>query len=86
MHNVIRHAQCSRFEVSLRVVAQRLLCTVEDNGVGMPLERAGPGHGCLNITERARAIGAQASWSPSRFSSGTRFELSLPLPETLCPA
>ena len=86
MQNVMRHAHCSRFEVSIRVVAQRLLCTVEDNGVGIPAEQINQGHGCLNIQERVRAIGAQASWGPSRFSSGTRFELSLPLPLAACPA
>ena len=32
-----------------------------------------------NIQERARAIGAQVSWRDARFSSGTRFELLLPL-------
>lgn len=85
IHNVIRHAQCSRFEVSVRVVAQHLLCTVEDNGIGMPVAQMAQGHGCLNITERARAIGAQTSWRASRFSTGTRFELSLPLLATPCP-
>lgn len=84
--NVLRHAQCSRFEVSIRIVAQHLLCTVEDNGVGMPAARAGQGHGCLNIAERANVIGAQASWGPSRFSTGTRFELDLPLLTPPCPA
>ena len=78
IHNVIRHAHCSRYEVSLRLVAQRLLITVEDNGIGMSAT-APQGHGRFNIAERAHAIGAQASWSASRFSSGTRFELNLPL-------
>ena len=89
IHNVIRHAQCSRFEVSMRVVAERLLCTVEDNGIGMPVSQTvqtGQGHGCLNISERARVSGAQTSWGPSRFSTGTRFELSLPLAPLPCPA
>lgn len=86
IHNVIRHARCSRYEVSVRLVVQRLLATVEDNGIGMPPDAHAQGHGCLNIAERARIIGAQASWSASRFSSGTRFELSLPLGVAPCPA
>lgn len=90
IHNVIRHAQCSRFEVSIRRVAQRLRLTVEDNGIGMPSvtpeHTVQAGHGCLNISERARAIGAQTAWVASRFSSGTRFELSLPLDLTACRA
>jgi len=87
IHNVIQHAQCKRFEVSIRVVAQHLLCTVEDNGIGTPVAQApqiGPGRGCLNIVERAHAIGAQALWRQSRFSTGTRFELSLPLVSAPC--
>ena len=90
IHNVIRHAQCTRFEVSLRLVAQRLLFSVEDNGIGMPVigseHTTQAGHGCLNITERARAMGAQTIWVASRFSTGTRFELSLPLPPLPCRA
>jgi len=90
IHNVIRHAQCSRYEVSTRIVAQRLQFTVEDNGIGMPAGAAEhtvrAGHGCLNIRERARAIGAQTAWVASRFSTGTRFELSLPLVLTVCRA
>ncbi len=90
IHNVIRHAQCGRYEVSIRIVAQRLQLTVEDNGVGMPgvaREHTGRGrHGCLNITERARAMGAQTAWVASRFSTGTRFELNLPLPDLPCRA
>lgn len=85
-NNVIRHAQCTRFEVSVRVVAQHLLCSVEDNGIGMPVANGGQGHGCLNIAERARAIGAHTSWTSSRFSTGTRFELRLPLTPSLCLA
>ncbi|MBI3774373.1 MAG: hypothetical protein HY273_02260 [Gammaproteobacteria bacterium] len=88
IHNVIRHAQCNRFEVSIRRVAQRLQLTVEDNGIGMPSHvpehTVQAGHGCLNITERARAIGAQTAWVASRFSTGTRFELNLPLDHTAC--
>jgi len=30
-----------------------------------------------NIRERAKAISAEVSWKSSRFSSGTRFELTL---------
>ena len=59
--------------------------TVEDNGRGFDhapqLPTTSGGRGLHNIQERARAIGAQANWRDSRFSSGTRFELVLPLRE-----
>jgi len=79
VHNLLRHARCNRFEISLRIVATRLIVTVEDNGVGMPVATAATGHGCTNITERARSLGANVLWHPSRFASGTCVELTLPL-------
>ena len=79
INNVIKHAHCDRFEVGLRLVAQQLIVTVEDNGVGMPEKYNASGHGCANISERARLIGATVQWRASRFASGTCFELTLPL-------
>lgn len=86
IHNVLRHAQCTRYEVSLRMLDGRIVCTVEDNGIGMEAGGAARGHGCLNIAERARVIGARAAWGASRFSSGTRFELGLELGAASCSA
>ncbi|RMF45710.1 MAG: HAMP domain-containing protein [Deltaproteobacteria bacterium] len=79
LHNVVKHARASRCEISLEKQGNRLLLVVEDNGLGMPGRTDGQGRGLNNIRERARAIGARVDWKPSRFSSGTRFELLLPL-------
>lgn len=83
IHNVQRHAQASVLEVGLERRGDRLLLAVEDNGRGFDFAPRLPGstggRGLHNIRERARAIGAQVSWGPSRFSAGTRFELQLPL-------
>lgn len=81
VQNVIKHAGASRYEVSLETREKLLLLSVEDNGCGIPPNNAGGnGRGLNNIRERARAIGAEVNWRGSRFSSGTRFELTLPLP------
>ena len=82
IHNVIRHAQASRYEVGLDRRDGVLVLSVEDNGRGFdPTTNLAPGHrGLNNIRERAKTIGASISWQPSRFSSGTRFELTLPVP------
>jgi signal transduction histidine kinase len=55
---------------------------VEDNGVGFDEQQGAlrGGRGLHNIRERARAIGARVAWSSSRFSTGSRFELTLTLP------
>ncbi|MBI3562014.1 MAG: hypothetical protein HY080_09910 [Gammaproteobacteria bacterium] len=79
VHNLLRHARCNRFEISLRIVAQRLIVTVEDNGIGMPVDTTVTGHGITNITERARTLGANVRWRAARFASGACVELTLPL-------
>ena len=77
IHNVIRHAHASRYEVVIERRGADFVLSVEDNGSGFNVEAAQTGgRGLNNIRERARIINAQISWSPSRFSSGTRFELS----------
>jgi signal transduction histidine kinase len=77
--NVFKHARGDRLEVSARLIDTQLIAVVEDNGVGTPPYEYGNGHGCLNIRERARLIGAAVQWRASRFSQGTCFELTLPV-------
>jgi signal transduction histidine kinase len=79
VQNVIKHADASRYEVSLEIRENDLILSVEDNGKGLSDENSGNvGRGLNNIRERAKAIAAEVSWKPSRFSTGTRFELTLP--------
>ena len=79
IQNVIKHASATRYEVNLEMCEKTLVLSVEDNGKGMG-DTSSPSHGrgLNNIRERARAISAEVDWKPSRFSSGTRFELTLP--------
>lgn len=78
IQNVHKHAEASRYEVNLEVREATLVFSVEDNGGGFKDNQIKEqGRGLNNIRERARAIGAQVLWKPSRFSSGTRFELTL---------
>jgi signal transduction histidine kinase len=82
IHNVIKHARASRYEVNLDLCGHQIVLSIEDNGIGFDLEKVAmrTGRGLNNIRERARTIGAQVRWNGSRFSSGTRFELTLPVP------
>ncbi len=81
IHNVVKHSGASRYEVNLDKRADAVVLSVEDNGSGFDLDAVskGGGRGLNNIRERARAIGATVRWGTSRFTSGTRFELSLPV-------
>ena len=76
IQNVIKHAAASRYEVSLELRENTLILAVEDNGRGIAEKIGHQGRGLNNIQERARTIGAEVAWKASRFSSGTRFELS----------
>lgn len=79
LHNVIKHAQASRCEFSMERQGRKLVLVVEDNGLGLPDQVSSGGRGLNNIRERARTIGARVEWKKSRFSTGTRFELILPV-------
>ena len=67
--------------MALEVRDKELILTVEDNGSGFTNDAPanGGGRGLHNMRERARAIGATINWRTSRFSTGTCFELRLPL-------
>lgn len=80
-HNVVRHAQATRYEIDVRAVDGELVLSVEDNGVGMEVASAAAkgGRGLGQIAERARAIGCSVEWGASRFTSGTRLTVRLPL-------
>lgn len=81
VHNVLRHAQCTRFEISVHTCDNMLVALVDDDGLGMraPPDGMAHGHGLINIRERAKTIGARVSWGASRFSSGTRVKIQLPI-------
>lgn len=81
VHNVIKHARATRYEVNLDRRRGDMVLSVEDNGIGFDSRTASErgGRGLNNMSERAHAIGASVTWRPSRFTTGTRFELVLPL-------
>lgn len=77
VNNVLRHARATRLEIDCHRGADGMTLVVNDNGDGrLPLLE---GRGISGIRYRAASIGAEVEWAPSRFSSGLRFTLSLPL-------
>ncbi len=84
VNNLLRYANCSHFEIELRRLDKYWILSIEDNGVGFDYAEAlnKPGHGLRNLQQRAQAIGAGIDWEASRFTSGTRLRISLPVGKT----
>ena len=78
--NVLKHAHASNVEVSIAIAPPWLIVRVQDDGVGVSLERlrAVRSHGLAAMRQRARSLGGQ--WSAQRLSAGgSRIEARLPL-------
>ena len=77
--NAIRHANCSRINISLRQAedsAFAAILEIADDGRGMATSGATHGKGLLNMTSRAERIGAQLLVESKE--SGTKVRLFLP--------
>jgi signal transduction histidine kinase len=81
--NAVKHAQASLITIDLRHTGGQLILAISDNGKGFDADletREKPGHfGCMGIRERARKLGAEASWQ-SRPGQGTTVRLTLSTP------
>lgn len=78
VHNIVRHAQCRRVAVDLRVDQHRLVLRLCDDGKGVGAETNGRGHGLANMRRRARALGGELRIS-SKPGGGTGIVLNVPL-------
>lgn len=56
--NILKHAEATRVEVSLRISQNYLILTIEDNGRGFIIETHSGGIGLKNIQSRAQKIKA----------------------------
>lgn len=56
--NILKHAEATRVDVSLRISLNYLILTIEDNGRGFAIENQSGGIGLKNIQSRAQKIKA----------------------------
>ena len=56
--NILKHAEATRVDVSLRISPNYLILTIEDNGCGFAIENQSGGIGLRNIQSRAQKIKA----------------------------
>lgn len=79
VHNALRHAEPSRVDIRLRVEADHLVMTVEDDGKGIPEEiHPADAHGLHLMQYRSNLIGAHLDVGPLK-KGGTLVQCSLPL-------
>jgi two-component system sensor histidine kinase UhpB len=79
--NALRHGQPSSVDISVQAEANadRIVVTVQDDGVGMPSDWSRPGHfGLRGLAERVERLGGTFSVgnSPTR---GVRLMATVPL-------
>jgi PAS domain S-box-containing protein len=78
LNNLLRHAEATRTEMTLRVGKERIQLVLHDNGKGFDATAEAAGNGLRNMRRRAEALGGtlQIHSAPGR---GTTLELSFPI-------
>lgn len=80
LSNLIRHSGAQRCRVRLTVRATRLTLSVEDDGCGLPPQRAPRSAGGLvHIARRVQALGGRDHWARGPWG-GARLQVEVPLP------
>ena len=77
--NVARHARAKSVSVTV-AAGSEIVLTVEDDGVGSEHFQREGGHGVVNVVERARMLGGDASIT-KRSPRGTTVEWRVPTPQ-----
>jgi signal transduction histidine kinase len=77
LSNVVRHADASSVDVTIRTDEHSMSVIVEDDGVGMD-DESGVGNGLPNLITRARALGGSFAIAPTA-PHGVRAEWAVPL-------
>ena len=78
--NAFRHAQASRVDVQLDFQTDRIRLLVSDNGVGLPGDYAGRGHGLTGMTADADRMGGTLIVNQSGPRGGTTVTCEVPYP------
>jgi two-component system, NarL family, sensor histidine kinase UhpB len=77
--NALRHAQPSRVDIAVQSDPQRIMVTVSDDGVGLPLDWARPGHfGLRGLADRTAQLGGTFTVA-NRAGRGAALTAEIPL-------
>ena len=80
LNNIGKHAQAKTVAINVKEDKDKLVFSVEDNGIGMKSQKTtGKSHGLLNIKQRAQLIGAKVIWQKANhYPTGTEVIVELP--------
>lgn len=78
INNIIKHANASRVIAQLYKINNKLLMTIEDDGVGFDPRAGKSGHGLLNIKTRIETVNGKIKFESSE-NNKTIITLSIPL-------
>jgi signal transduction histidine kinase len=80
IHNIVRHAKCTRVEIDVRVESKRLVVEVRDNGVGFDPSAAVNGHGLASMRDRVRRLGGKIDIAVGDRGTGVTLVVPLVIP------
>ena len=78
INNIIKHANASHVNVQLYKIKNKLVMTVEDDGIGFDVAAQRKGHGLLNIKSRIETVNGNVEYE-SDSGSETVITLSIPI-------
>jgi PAS domain S-box-containing protein len=79
LSNVARHARATSVNISIACTDERLELVVDDDGIGPPVERSGPGNGLTNLATRSAQHGGTFILEPLP-RTGSRARWTVPAP------
>jgi signal transduction histidine kinase/ligand-binding sensor domain-containing protein len=81
VNNIVRHSDCDKADIELRVEGSFLVLTVSDDGVGFDATRETTGNGLASMGSRAASMGGEVEII-TRKPSGTGVTVRLPMKQS----
>ena len=81
VNNILRHSECTKADLDLRVEGGWIVLTVTDDGAGFDPARTSDGNGLANIRERARVLGGRLRIDSGK-GDGTTITVGVPVRAT----
>jgi two-component system sensor histidine kinase DegS len=59
LNNTVRHSECTRAEIEMKIEGVWLVLVVADNGKGFEPDQVSEGNGLVSLRRRARSLGGE---------------------------